>query len=253
MPRMRKLRLKILFSLAATILSVSSACFPVPVGAIEGSFTVTENLVAETRAVVEIDSDNLAVITVYIDRIKDNATGDTRLIPGGIGSYSATISADNGITVFGVRSVPPFDNAFYESSTGVFSVSSVTFPVQPDNTPVAKLVASVTGDCLTQCIAQITFEEIRSATEPSLNVPQEMPVTLSFLRGDAKVDGIVNIVDAMFIAQYTVRIRIADELNALNGASVRQDAIPGDILNIVDAMFIAQYTVRIRDDNFEMP
>jgi len=65
--------------------------------------------------------------------------------------------------------------------------------------------------------------------------------TVYGLRGDADNDGKVDVVDAMFIAQYAVGNRDASTLNMANA-----DAnLDGDI-NVVDAMFIAQYTVGAR-------
>lgn len=79
----------------------------------------------------------------------------------------------------------------------------------------------------------------------------EEPEALIFQRGDITEDGVVNIIDAMFGAQYLVGLRSVEDINPLNLASVRHDD-GGDIMNIVDCMYIAQYIVGIRDCYFEL-
>ncbi len=61
------------------------------------------------------------------------------------------------------------------------------------------------------------------------------------MRGDANGDGVVNVVDAMFVAQYAVGNRDASTLNMANA-----DANLDGTVNVVDAMFIAQYAVGAR-------
>ena len=58
------------------------------------------------------------------------------------------------------------------------------------------------------------------------------------MEGDATMDGTTNIVDAMFVAQYTVGLRDLDEWQR-----VCADTNDDNNVNIVDAMHIAQYTV----------
>jgi len=58
------------------------------------------------------------------------------------------------------------------------------------------------------------------------------------IEGDANLDGTTNIIDAMFVAQYTVGLRTLDA-NQLICADTTDDGAT----NIVDAMHISQYTV----------
>jgi len=64
----------------------------------------------------------------------------------------------------------------------------------------------------------------------------------------------VDIIDAMFLAQYIVGLRnLGDsDFNIVNGASVNQDGAESDKIDIIDAMYIAQYEVGIRDEYFEL-
>lgn len=60
------------------------------------------------------------------------------------------------------------------------------------------------------------------------------------LRGDANDDGVVNIIDAMWVAQYDARYRLPGDLNMLN-ADVTDDGL----VNSADAMKIAQYVAGV--------
>ncbi len=60
-------------------------------------------------------------------------------------------------------------------------------------------------------------------------------------RGDTNGNGVVDVVDALFIAQYTVGIR------TLSASQLAAADVSGDgQVNIVDALFVAQYTVGLR-------
>jgi len=61
------------------------------------------------------------------------------------------------------------------------------------------------------------------------------------LRGDVNKDDVVNIVDAMLIAQYTT--------GSYNDVDSRADFNVDGEINIVDAMLIAQYTVGLYEPN----
>jgi DNA-binding beta-propeller fold protein YncE len=58
------------------------------------------------------------------------------------------------------------------------------------------------------------------------------------VEGDANLDGVTNITDAMFIAQYSVGLRTFDADQLLCG-----DTTDDDQVNIVDAMHVAQFSV----------
>ena len=74
--------------------------------------------------------------------------------------------------------------------------------------------------------------------EESLPVAVRVLAIPGLKEGDSSMDGGMNIVDAMFVAQYTVGLREFDSYE-LACADTNDD---GEV-NIVDAMHIAQYTV----------
>ena len=77
-------------------------------------------------------------------------------------------------------------------------------------------------------------------TTNETSVPVEVRVLSipGLMEGDASMDGNANIIDAMFIAQYTVGLRELDEYE-LQCADTNDDGR----VNIIDAMHMAQYTV----------
>jgi hypothetical protein len=199
-----------------------------------------------------VDENGIVVIPVKVTRVKDPATGTTVNMPGGLRAYKAkiTTSPEGGIQVLAVRGTEYFPDVTFDPATGTFAASQALVPGQPNNTAVAKLVLRLTGSTEVSHTLTVTFQEIVAA-ETGQKVPAVKPISLTFRRGDANADGMVNIIDAMFIAQKVVGARGLDTVNALNAASVRHDGASGDRVNIVDAMFIAQHVVGIRDKYFE--
>lgn len=90
--------------------------------------------------------------------------------------------------------------------------------------------------------------------------PIAVPTVLSqtVQRGDARADGVINIADALFIAQYLEGSRDGCTaevdttcINSANAASVGQDG-EFDQKSIADARFIAQYLVGLRDEYYNL-
>ena len=76
-----------------------------------------------------------------------------------------------------------------------------------------------------------------SADDPAYSLYPPPPYGAPY-EGDANGDGNVNIIDAMFIAQYTVGLRQLE-----GDCLLAADSSSDGLVNIVDAMHIAQYTV----------
>ena len=100
-----------------------------------------------------------------------------------------------------------------------------------------------------------SFTSIQSTTG---TIVQEVgPSALVFRLGDAKSDGVINIADALFGAQFLAGLRAADPVGGdatlvhpVNLASVKDDGIAGDKITIADVLFLAQGLVGLRDDCF---
>lgn len=115
----------------------------------------------------------------------------------------------------------------------------------------------VSAATFTPRLVGCTFDECELAVSLDLildsegrEIQQEAPQHLLFRRGDIGGDGDVDIVDAMFGAQYLVGLRPVSDIQPLNMASVHHDD-GGDMMNVVDCMYIAQYVVGDRDCFFE--
>ncbi|MFC2072848.1 FG-GAP-like repeat-containing protein, partial [Chloroflexota bacterium] len=178
-------------------------------------------LVADTSIYQGLDTNDMVVVKVNIDQIKDQSDNSTANITGGIGSYTAVVTANSsGIEVLGVNGVAPFENLIFDKVTGVFSVAAVSSPIQAENTTVAEIVMRLTGNVTTPYDLTVVFQSIGAAGDSELNVPEEHDNTFTFQRGDANGDGKISMIDAMFAAQVYVKVKTLDEINALNAASV---------------------------------
>jgi hypothetical protein len=144
----------------------------------------------------------------------------------------------------------PFDsNTSYDPTTGILT-GIASSSLTPNNSPVAKIFIRLTGSATVPVTLTITFQKIMSSGALGMNVPPANVLSKTFLRGDANGDGVVNIVDALAIAQYRAGIIPLSSLNALNAASVVHDGASGDIINIIDALAIAQYRAGILNSSF---
>ena len=89
-------------------------------------------------------------------------------------------------------------------------------------------------------------------------IPEQAPSALTFRRGDAKADGVINIADALFGAQKLAGLKAIDPVGGdaalvhpVNLAVVKHDS-QGDKINIADVLFITQKLVDLRDDCFDL-
>jgi len=80
-------------------------------------------------------------------------------------------------------------------------------------------------------------------------------IAWQYLRGDVNCDGLMNVIDALFIAQVSVSNRFDTERCPLANALTEAHDAPGDlnldgVSDIIDALLIAQCSVDIRDSGF---
>jgi hypothetical protein len=211
------------------------------------------NLVAETSMSIVRYPDILSgaiALQVSINRGVNSSDNSTQTVPGGINSYIAHLNVPIGMQIVAVLGSSPFDsNTSYDPTTGILT-GIASSPLTPNNSPVAKIFIRLTGSATVPVTLTITFQKIMSSGAPGMNVPPANVLSKTFLRGDANGDGVVNIVDALAIAQYRAGIIPLSSLNALNAASVVHDGASGDIINIIDALAIAQYRAGILNSSF---
>jgi hypothetical protein len=191
------------------------------------------------------DGDGVVVIPASIDSIIDPMGGGDA--PGiSIGSYQArALYNPTGIQMLNVRpGDPPFDSPIFNIDNPGGNTTSGDEPP----TTVARLVPILTGCTFDTFDLEVTFDLISDSNGGEIQ--QLAPQTLTFQRGDVNGNGEVNIIDAMFGAQYLVGLRPVQDIRPLNMASVHHNGSNGDMKNIVDCMYIAQYVVGIRDCYF---
>lgn len=205
-------------------------------------------------------SDSVAVSKVNVQALKNYYTGATipgATVPGGLGSYEATVDFDvAGVSILGVRAVAPF-NISSQINGGRVTLSGSQAGSQPQlPVNVANLVVRLIGSKNESYGMTLNFQKIKGVNNDVFN--QEGPYNISGLRrGDAQVNGVVNITDALFIAQYLANLRglgeTINDVHPINAASPRQDGATGDKVSIHDAMFIAQMCAGLRDASYNLP
>jgi hypothetical protein len=215
------------------------------------TFTTLAGLVSETSATAVSDVDGIIRISANINRVKDPSTGQTAVLPGGLGSFSFSVStAPSNSATFATTAIAlASSQSSWNPNTGIFTVSGILNPAQPNSSSVARIAPRLVGDCITPVTITIAFQNITGAGGSS--APEESPNSLSFRRGDVNGNGTVDIFDAMYIAQYIVGVRPASQINFVNAACIKHDGTDGDKLDIFDAMYIAQMVVGLRNNRFE--
>lgn len=190
---------------------------------------------------------------------------------GGVASFTATATYTGaGLNVLSVVAQSPFTvpPASIDNNAGSATYSgsqSGSTPQAPMN--VAYLIPKIVGDKDTSYTLTLTFNSITAGD--GLPINQAGNAVLSSLRrGDARADAVINITDALFIAQYLAQLKTLGDDSAngtgpssshtfahpLNAASVRYDdaTFDGERITIQDAMFIAQMLVGLRDASYNL-
>jgi len=198
-----------------------------------------------------LDTDKVATVQVTIASIVDRATGET-LPSSPVACYQAAALYDPAaMSMLGViGGDSPFGSPAFHLDNSAGQTNFAQGAVRGQNAPVtvARLVPSLTGSALRTTDMYVGFDLVCDPTGNEVAVTGG-PQVMTFERGDVNGDGVVNIVDAMFGAQYLVGSR--SDMKLLNMASAHHD-VDGDKLDIVDCMYIAQYVVGARDANFEL-
>lgn len=173
-------------------------------------------------------------------------------------SFQAQLTYDGAcMKILAVR-----DLDFATNAVSIDNVSGVTTfrGTAPGGVPVPAGL----GHALTRLIAgnqipcQVTMQLPLLTGSEGNPVPVGRDLFRNLRRGDARADRVINIADAMFIAQGLAGLRTACDgtvdaacLHSVNAASVRPDGA-FDRTTIADARFIAQYLAGLRDEIYEL-
>ncbi|MBI4333297.1 MAG: S8 family serine peptidase [Chloroflexi bacterium] len=168
-----------------------------------GKLNVYDAFRREGRFTYGVDASNFAVVRMNYY--------NANTIPGGIGSYQAKIEYDyqtgEGIQILNVRGVSPFNNPQWNQGGNpiIVGASQQGFQPQPPLNLV-EVVPRLVGSSSYGRTITLTVERIIAA-QGGANFAPESPVSYTWRRGDARADGRVEMVDALYIAQYRVGIR----------------------------------------------
>ncbi len=218
---------------------------------VTGTFTPPA---AATNFRTGIDDDQAAGVALAIPQVYDPTTLNP--LPGVlVGSYQSSLSYNGALLqVLDVRQKAPL-------STGGETINnpggSTTFDgLVPGGAPwpldpLAFVPLRITG-CATDAVTLTpAFGQILDANSVAMQIDQ--PAAKTYRRGDAKADGVVNLADALFVAQYLAGLRgLGDDttkVNAVNAASTKQDGA-FDVITTADVLFIAQRAAGLRSDCF---
>jgi len=139
-----------------------------------------------------------------------------------------------------------------DQTTGSVTVAALSTNYSIDDLVIALLDITAIGGTNTSGDITITVSNLLDDTLASIPCAVVgTTLTITGVRGDASGDGKVDIFDAMFIAQYIVGQRAAEDINIVDAASACPDE-GGNVLNIFDAMFIVQRIVGQRDADWNM-
>lgn len=221
------------------------------------SETSTLNKNAESTLTLQQNSEDGATGLVgKITKVVDPATGnDASLL---LDHFQAQTTYDSSCVILqSIREMDfPISGIDVDNPGGITifdgtSAEGIAYPVG-----LGHALTRLTGNAGQQC--QIDFDVVSLVDSAGAPLAVTPPVSQIVQRGDARVDGVVNIADALFIAQYLVGSRdacttVVDTtcLHSVNAASVRQDSA-FDMTTIADALFIAQYLVGLRDEFYNL-
>ncbi len=223
------------------------------------------NVVNQPRLQAARDTDQVAVVELWIDNFLVAGTTSTTTTINGVDAFSASFSFDTvtatRILIDDVRAVPDFDGNTTiwnsTSSPGTLTINGTLDggATAPTTTPIllAKIVITLDGSALTTTSLTLDTLDV-TETGSGATIPIAAPVTDSYIRGNTQNNSTVNVFDALFTAQCLVGLRDfgtgTTECHPINAASVRQDS-GGNKVSVFDALFIAQYLVGLRDDRFQ--
>jgi len=210
---------------------------------------------AVATLVPAVGQDGRAVLEVKIDRVRNALTNVDVAQPGAIQNFSAQADYNPDlVNVLAIRGAASFASPsadIQNDAGGATFGGSQTLAAAQGPVTLAQILARITGSSADSHILSVSLDAL---DDGSGNIALDAVPCIRLKRGDAKPDGKIDISDALFVAQFLAGLRPAgdanNQVNVLNGASVRQDGDGGDTLNITDALFIAQHLAGLRDASF---
>ncbi|MEA1865915.1 MAG: PKD domain-containing protein [Euryarchaeota archaeon] len=216
------------------------------------TLTVTDNdgyTASETKTVSVVGGGT--TISIADANAQPDCSTTTQITIDGMTNFgAATVTLSYDPAVVHITSVAAGDVgtpiANIDNKTGAATIAAYVSTATGPNSPITfasleLLAVGSSGETSPLTLRVTTFTDAAGASVSATPKSGVFTIGLSGLRGDANDDGVVNVVDAMFVAQYAVGNRDVSTLNLANA-----DADLDGVVNVVDAMFIAQYAVGAR-------
>jgi hypothetical protein len=224
---------------------------------IAARLTIITNFAAASVSLHQDSTDGANGIRVGIDRVFDHSTGQD--VPALLGAFQVRIDYDPGcINILSVRKMDfAIAATSIDDSAGLATFNGFVTGGALAPASLGHALTRMVGSARQNCTVEVTVVDLKDVDGNSVGV-SPFTLSLSTLRGDARLDGVVDISDVLFIAQYLAGVRAACTattdntcLHSVNAASVEQDEA-FDRKTIADALFIAQYLAGLRDEFFNL-
>lgn len=204
---------------------------------------------------------SVVYLNLNVNRIYDASTNVDQPATGGIGAYDVTLTytggaTGNAVNIQGARGSSPFvsPTANIQNTTGLTRINAfqtVAAPQAPAT--LAQVAPRIIGSSAAS--QNITLYSNNLADATGGDIPCDGPVVYTLRRGDAQANGVINITDALFIAQALAGLRNAGDgptlTNVVNAASAYLEPnANGEKFSITDALVIAQFLAGMRNDSF---
>jgi len=218
---------------------------------------VISPVVADPSFNLHRDSTDGAIgLNLGVDRVFDRITDEDSNVA--LESFQAQLAYDGAcLNILAVRDRDFATNSvIIDHGSGIATFNGTATGGVPAPTDLGHALTRLIGSNQESCDATLRMIVLTDSNGNTVTAARDPARDL--LRGDARADRVINIADAMFIAQGLAGLRTACAatvdatcLHSVNAASVRPDGA-FDRMTIADASFIARYLVGLRDEFYRL-
>jgi hypothetical protein len=201
-------------------------------------------------------ADGATGIRLGIARVYDSSTGTDVATP--LASFQSTLFYDSScVNILGIRPLGFTATALdIDNPSGMTTFDGIAAPPVAAPNSLYHAVARLVGSNQVPCAVTVDLDSILDGAGNPVLAPDTSIQNLR--RGDARADGVIDVADALFIAQYLAGLRPACTLtvdtaclHSVNAGSVRQDGA-FEKKTIADARYIAQHLMGRRDEFYNL-
>ncbi|HEU0021565.1 MAG TPA: hypothetical protein VFR55_07840, partial [Dehalococcoidia bacterium] len=201
-------------------------------------------------------TDGAIGLSMGVNRVFDRITDED--LDVALESFQAQLAYDGAcLNILAVRDRDFATNSvIIDHGSGIATFNGTATGGVPAPTDLGHALTRLIGSNQESCDATLRMIVLTDSNGNTVTAARDPARDL--LRGDARADRVINIADAMFIAQGLAGLRTACAatvdatcLHSVNAASVRPDGA-FDRMTIADASFIARYLVGLRDEFYKL-